>query len=161
MSFVKLSFKAGPGSLALIRTLDSSKDIIEKVLVQRIELGIQEVVKEVVDYTPVFDGDLAKSIFAEVRVETGIVFAEVDSDVEYAGVVEEGAEPFFPRVENGIEKWANAHGINPWQLAISISRGGIRGQKMFARAYDTGRQKFFEEIGDLGSQIAIQLDQHR
>lgn len=63
--------------------------------------------------------------WARVQVE-----ATSRQGADYPWFVHQGTRPHFPPVA-AITPWANRHGIDPWALAIGISRRGTRPQPWF------------------------------
>jgi hypothetical protein len=82
---------------------------------------------------PVFTGNLRRSHVWHIDPSDPPMWGRVSVDAFYAPYVHEGTAPHFPPVQ-AIAKWAIAHGMNPWALAVSISKKGTRANRWLDRS---------------------------
>lgn len=97
-----------------------------------------DIVAEAQSLAPVDISDLKNSIVPE-RESVGHWLVRVD--VEYGAAVEYGGKAHMPPVK-AITPWAERHGIDPWALAISISRKGTKRQPFLTPAAEKMRPGF-------------------
>jgi len=90
---------------------------------------------------PHYKGKLERSVRYDVRIAGQNATVEVGPTADYAEAVLRGSRPHMPPVK-AITPWAQAHGISPWALAISISRHGTKGNDYTERvAQKSGRDR--------------------
>ena len=97
------------------------------------------------ELVPVDTGSLRRSIRDIVQVGTREVVGRVGPTEPYGAPVEFGTRPHFPPVQ-ALERWANKRGINPWALAIAISRRGTRPQPFLIPAFEQLKNRILEEF---------------
>lgn len=68
-------------------------------------------------------------------VQVGRFEGALKANAPYALFVEEGTKPHMPPVDE-ITPWAKKKGINPWAVAISISKKGTKANPFLQRSVD-------------------------
>lgn len=101
---------------------------------------------------PVFRGKLRESVKA--RLHRGELFVEVGAP--YASFVNFGTRPHFPPVR-AITPWAQAHGIEPWALAVHISRHGTKANPFIDRAFKRLITDLRPQASDLAGRLTTKL----
>ena len=86
-------------------------------------------------YAPVDTGKLSRSVKIEKRRSMGGGLSGVAVVVRspYGLFVNEGTRPHFPPV-SALTGWASRHGMNPYAVAVGISKRGTRAQPFFDKA---------------------------
>lgn len=85
-------------------------------------------------YAPVWQGNLHNTIYQSATQSGDGVAAIWGASAGYAAAVDFGSRPHFPPVD-AVAAWAEAHGIDPFVLARSISRKGTKAHPFVSRAY--------------------------
>jgi len=97
------------------------------------------------DLVPVDSGALRKSIRDIVQVGAKEIKGIVGPTEPYGAPVEFGARPHFPPV-GALKKWAEKRGINPYALAVAISRRGTRPHPFLIPAFEQLKNNIIEEF---------------
>jgi HK97 gp10 family phage protein len=97
------------------------------------------------DLVRVDTGALRRSIRDIVQVGEREIKGIVGPTEPYGAPVEFGARPHFPPV-GALERWARKRGINPWALAVSISRKGTESHPFLIPAFEQFKNKIIEEF---------------
>ena len=92
------------------------------------------------DLVPVDSGDLKRSIREDVRYGVRELTGVIEAREQYAPSVEYGTKPHFPPV-GALKKWARKRGINPYALAVAISKRGTKPQPFMIPAFQKLRKK--------------------
>ena len=102
-----------------------------------------------------FQGRLRASINSEVRVEgvgTPNVIGVVGTPVKYAAAVELGSKPHW--VPPGVlDRWAKAHGINPYLVARAIAKHGTKPRYFLKNAFESSKAQVVIILGESVSGI--------
>lgn len=107
------------------------------------------------DNAPRFDGNLVNSIQVETDSGTPMRFVRVGTNAEYAEPVETGSRPHFPPLA-AITPWAEAHDIEPFALALHISRVGTKPHPYLEPALTDSKADIIRLLGRMGSEIEAQ-----
>lgn len=98
---------------------------------------------------PADTGALKRSISDEVIYRGGTdIEGVVEPKERYAMPVEKGARPHFVPV-GSLERWAKKRGINPWALAMSISKKGTKAQPYIEPTFHQVKRRIIEMFADL------------
>ena len=131
--------------------------------------GITKMLKrEVMTRTPVgASGNLRGSIFTEIKGEgRGALRGVVASRASYAGYVEFGrrpggamppwreGSPLYRWVVRNLEPQGGDFESAAFLVARAIARRGIRGRRMFARAFEENQSRIDKRIRELVDEIA-------
>lgn len=128
--------------------------------------------REVMTRTPVgASGNLRGSIYTEIKGENpSVLRGVVASRVPYAGYVEFGrraggamppwreGSPLYRWVVRNLESDNGDFESVAFLVARAIARRGIRGRRMFARAYHENRSRIDRRIRELVAEIARGVD---
>ena len=107
------------------------------------------------DNAPRFDGNLVNSIQVETDQRSPMRFVRVGTNAEYAAPVEKGSRPHFPPLA-AITPWAEAHGIPPFALALSIARRGTKAHPFLEPALDESKPDIVMLLARLRGDIEAQ-----
>lgn len=107
----------------------------------------------VMDEAPRFDGALANSIAVEVDRSAPQRWVRVQTDKEYAPAVELGRKPGKRPPIDAIKPWAEAHGIPPAALAISIGRKGTKAHPFMRTGLEASKDDIRRLLIDLSNDI--------
>lgn len=102
------------------------------------------------ELVPVDRGVLRRSIRDDVRYKIRELKGIIEAKEQYASSVEHGTRPHFPPV-SALSSWARKRGINPYALAVAISRRGTKPQPFMIPAFEELKEKiigFFKETID-------------
>jgi len=121
-------------------------DIVVRQQMERTMYRSTEMIKNRArELVPVDTGNLRRSIRDIVQVGEREIKGIIGPTEPYGAPVEFGARPHFPPV-GALERWANKRGINPWALAVSISRKGTRPHPFLIPAFEQFKNKIIEEF---------------
>lgn len=102
------------------------------------------------ELVPVDRGILRRSIRDEVRYGIRGLKGIIEAGEQYASSVEYGTKPHFPPV-SALSSWARKRGINPYALAVAISKRGTKPHPFMKPAFEEWKEKivgFFKETID-------------
>ena len=86
----------------------------------------------------VFDGTVINSFYVHVDPSPIPAKTEIGNSAEHAPYLEKGTRPHFPPVA-AIAPWAQAHGIEPYALALHISRHGTKAHPFLVPALNQSK----------------------
>jgi HK97 gp10 family phage protein len=130
----------------LKKKLGGLSNVMVRQQMERTMLRSTEMIKNRArQLVPVDTGALRRSIRDIVQVGEKEVKGIVGPTEPYGAPVEFGARPHFPPV-GALERWARKRGINPWALAVAISRRGMKARPYLIPAFEELKNKIVEEF---------------
>jgi len=108
-------------------------------------ISTEKVKNEARKRVPVDTGNLRRSIRDIVQVSDKEVSGIVGPTEPYGAPVEYGSKLHFPPV-GALKRWAEKRGINPYALAVSISRKGTKPHPFLIPAFQEKAKEIVEEF---------------
>ncbi len=102
---------------------------------------------------PVDTGNLRRSITYRVDSRPIPLFAEIGTNAPYAVFVHEGRKAGKMPPTSALLGWARRHGRNPFAVARSIGRRGIRGKPFLRNALTQARGQIQAFLSDAAREI--------
>lgn len=90
-------------------------------------------------------GKLARSIHQVVTELAAVIGPDHKLVPHYALDVEKGTKPHMPPVSS-LQAWADAKGINPWALAMSIKKKGTMAHPFVKPTFDAAKPEVIAEF---------------
>jgi HK97 gp10 family phage protein len=94
---------------------------------------------------PVDTGTLRRSIIGEIETSRDNVVGTVGPTEPYGAPVEFGTRPHFPPVD-ALKRWAEKRGMNPWAVALAISRKGTKPRPYLIPSFEKHRDDVLIEF---------------
>lgn len=97
---------------------------------------------------PVDTGSLRRSITEDISYSNNRIIGIIEPKEPYGAAIEFGTKPHFVPV-GALKRWANKRGINPYALAVSISRKGTKKHPFMFPAFRQTKNRVIKEFKNL------------